>query len=241
MILNVLSSSSSGNCYVLQDNSEALIIEAGVRLSKVKEILNFDIRKVSGVITTHSHGDHSAYLGDYEKVFDSFASKHVIETRKLSKTTEIEAEKAFKVGSFTVFPFTACHDVPCLGFLIKSDKIGSVLFLTDSFACPYKFKGLNHILIECNFVESVLEENYRNGLVHHMVRERVIMSHMSLETATKYLISTDISDVYSITLLHLSFKNSDPELIYDRISKATGKPIRIAKPGLQFEITNKPY
>ena len=33
MKLNVLGSDSNGNCYILQTDKEALIIEAGVRMS----------------------------------------------------------------------------------------------------------------------------------------------------------------------------------------------------------------
>ena len=39
MRLNVLGSDSNGNCYILQTDTEALIIEAGVRMSDVKKAL----------------------------------------------------------------------------------------------------------------------------------------------------------------------------------------------------------
>ena len=64
---------------------------------------------------------------------------------------------------------------------------------------------------------------------------------MSLNTTIKYLSAIDITNVYDITLLHLSEKNSDIEIMYEMVAKETGKPIRIAKKGLEFEITNKPY
>ena len=39
MKLNVLGSDSNGNCYILQTDTEALIIEAGVRMPDVKKAL----------------------------------------------------------------------------------------------------------------------------------------------------------------------------------------------------------
>ena len=55
MKLTVLNSNSRGNCYVLQNDTEALIIECGVRLSAVKKALNFNISKIRGVLISHEH------------------------------------------------------------------------------------------------------------------------------------------------------------------------------------------
>lgn len=55
MILKCLGSSSSGNCYVLDSGKEALIIEAGIDFKSVKVALDFNIRKIVGVVISHSH------------------------------------------------------------------------------------------------------------------------------------------------------------------------------------------
>ena len=67
MVLKVLGSGSSGNCYILESDTEALIIEAGVPLKEVKVSLGFNIRKIVGVVVSHSHGDHAKYVSEYEK------------------------------------------------------------------------------------------------------------------------------------------------------------------------------
>src|ERR1035437_412887 len=151
MKLTVLGSSSSGNCYIIQDEHEAIILECGMSLTKAKTVLEFDVSKVSGVLISHLHGDHSKFAKDFENVFQVYANKSVIEAKGLKWTKEIEAGKGFMCGNFKVLPFQAAHDVPCLGFLIKHEKIGTLLFLTDSFLCEYNFKCLNHALIECNY------------------------------------------------------------------------------------------
>lgn len=55
MYLKCLGSSSSGNCYILENENEALIIEAGINLSEVKKALNFNISKIRGVLISHEH------------------------------------------------------------------------------------------------------------------------------------------------------------------------------------------
>ena len=62
MKLIVLGSSSSGNCYILDNGKEALIIEAGIRFQEVKKALDFNLRKVVGCVVTHAHNDHAKYI-----------------------------------------------------------------------------------------------------------------------------------------------------------------------------------
>lgn len=55
MKLKVLGSGSSGNCYILENDTEALIIEAGVPFMEVKKALDFNISKIQGVVISHEH------------------------------------------------------------------------------------------------------------------------------------------------------------------------------------------
>lgn len=54
MRLKVLGSGSSGNCYMLENDKEALIIEAGLPFMEVKKALDFNVMKIKAVITTLS-------------------------------------------------------------------------------------------------------------------------------------------------------------------------------------------
>lgn len=67
MRLRVLGSGSSGNCYILENDNEALIIEAGLPFMEVKKALDFNVMKIAGVLASHIHGDHAKYIGEYEK------------------------------------------------------------------------------------------------------------------------------------------------------------------------------
>lgn len=58
MKLKVIGSGSSGNCYILESDNEALVIEAGLPFMEVKKALNFNIMKIKAVIITHIHSDH---------------------------------------------------------------------------------------------------------------------------------------------------------------------------------------
>ena len=49
MKLKVLGSNSLGNCYILENKDEALILEAGIKLVNVKKALNYNISRLSDV------------------------------------------------------------------------------------------------------------------------------------------------------------------------------------------------
>ena len=54
MVLNVLGSGSSGNGYILtNDSGDSLIIELGVKWDEYLRALNYDISKVAGCLVSH--------------------------------------------------------------------------------------------------------------------------------------------------------------------------------------------
>jgi len=242
MKLKVLGSSSSGNSYILGNDDECIIIDVGknITLPKLKQALKFNLGKVKGVLITHLHDDHAGMAKDCEKLFPVYCNCSVIELKGLRQAIEIKSGKKITIGGFTVLPFDADHDVPCLGLLIKHKEMGNMLFLTDSGTCNYEFKGLNHIFIETNYSDEELAKSIENGL-HPSVAKRVIGTHMELYTCRDALLQQDLSNVYNIVLIHLSQNNSDERKFKEVLSKATGKPIQIAKPGLEIELKNKPY
>ena len=75
MTLTVIGSGSSGNCYILQDQKEALVIEAGLPLDqRVKEALSWNVGKISALIVSHKHDDHAKFAWQYaEAGFVAFA------------------------------------------------------------------------------------------------------------------------------------------------------------------------
>lgn len=241
MELKVLGSSSSGNGYVIQSETEAIIIETGVGLISAKEALGFDVGKVNCCIISHQHGDHCKYADKYEKVFTTIAPRSVIKTKGLRNTSEAIPFSKIQAGRFTVLPFPAHHDVECLGYIIGHPDIGNLMFLTDSFMCDYNFKGLSHIMIECNYNDDALIDAIERGSTSSYQKERLMTTHMELATTKKTLIEQDLSTVQTVTLLHLSSENSDENKMITEVQKTIGKRVFVARKGLVIDISKNPY
>lgn len=226
MVLKVLGSSSSGNCYILESDTEALIIEAGLPFMEVKKALNFNVRKIVGVICSHRHLDHSKYISEYENsgirvwkpYFDNDAG-YEIETRYFGK-------------KFTVRDFDLVHDVDCLGFHIQHQDIGSLVYATDTEYIKYRFKNINHILVESNYSDDLIDNEAVN-------REHVLRGHMSLQTALDFISTNDNPALRNVVLLHLSDKNSDSEQFLQKTKETVkyGADCYIAEKGLEVDLS----
>ena len=103
-----------------------------------------------------------------------------------------------------------------------------MLYLTDCFYSPFRFKNLTLIAVECNYSLDILKRNVEAGLVPKELKNRLLKSHFSLENVKKFLLANDLSKVEAIFLLHLSNNNSDSERFKREVMELTGKPTYIA-------------
>jgi phosphoribosyl 1,2-cyclic phosphodiesterase len=242
-----LGSSSAGNGYLLRaSDGETLIIEAGVKLMDVKKALNFDLSDVIGCIVSHSHNDHSGHIEEYQRAgincYMNDATRQSKFGEHLFYNVNILKEKTiYEIGSFKVQPISLKHDVPNFGYLINHMESGLFCFITDTHYCPYKFPGMNNILVECNYSDAILERNIQNGKANMYVRNRVIKSHMELDTTIGFLRANDLSRVNNIVLLHLSDGNSDSAGFKKQIAELTGKSVFVAEPGLSIEFNKTSF
>lgn len=245
MQLSVLGSSSKGNCYILHSETESLIIEAGIRLAEVKKALDYNLTTVSGCISTHAHGDHSAHLKEIaEAGIYVYAISDVIKNRSLvnhHRARTINPGNGYQIGNFKVLAFNVQHDIPCVGFHINHPDTGNILFLTDTFTCEYSFPNLNHILIEANYSDDILFHNINSGKVTRGMKRRLMYSHMELNTVKTYLSSTDLSEVRTIVLIHLSSQNSDENRFVKEITAHTGKQVYAADKGFTIPFNKNPF
>ena len=245
MRLNVLGSDSNGNCYVLQNDKEALIIEAGVRFSEVKKALKWQLSKVVGAVITHEHNDHAKYVRDFvSNGITVLALPSVFKAKgidSLSFRKEIEPMHGYIVGGFKVFAIPVCHDVPCVGFIIEHEDMGRMLFVTDTMMLEYRVPGLNHILLEANYAEGILDAKIEAGSVPLSMKPRLIHSHMEIETTKGILRANDLSGVNEIVLIHLSNGNSDERRFVREVQETSGKPVYAAVAGLELNLSINPY
>lgn len=238
MQLHVIGSSSKGNCYILESSSEALILEAGCKLMEVKKALHWQLSKVVGCAVSHEHNDRAGYAAEYAAAGIKVLALPAVQQAKGIKRNAIAVElgKAYKMGSFVLQPFAVMHDVPCVGYMVKQQELGKLVFFTDTFACKYRFKGVSTYMVEANYCDELLEANIEAGKVPMLLRNRLMTSHMELHNTIGFLRSSDLSSVRNIVLVHLSAGNAEAARFEEAVMAATGLPAVAAREGLTMEV-----
>lgn len=246
MILKILGSGSSGNGYLLISNQDALLIECGVKFLDVKKALDFDISSLSGCIASHGHGDHFKYAKEVISAgINLYTSSGTIKESKIEinhRVHIIKSQISFRVGSFIVMPFEVKHDVlEPLNFLIYHPEMGNLLFLTDTWYCPFRFQNLSQVMLEVNYSSEILEENLLSGKVNSIVYDRVKTSHMELNIAKDLLKANDLSAVNNIVLIHLSDGNSNAKEFQKEIQELTLKETIVADKNMTIPLNKYPF
>jgi phosphoribosyl 1,2-cyclic phosphodiesterase len=220
--IQVIGSSSKGNCYLLTAESETLIIEAGMPLSAVKKALNFNIANVSGCIITHLHGDHNNY-----------------EKQILSAGIPTVFQENGKLGGFHFWAFDVPHDVKNVAYLIYHKEVGAILYATDLSRFPYNIKGIDHLFIEANYDLKLLRSNPK---ISFTLKQRISRNHLSIDKSLEIagIIYKSNKNLKSITLCHLSENNADEDEFLKKFTAQFSdkgiSSINIATAGKEIEL-----
>lgn len=223
-----IASGSAGNCYLISDGQTSLMLDAGVQMRKVQEMIGFCVGKTSAVLLTHEHQDHAkAVRVLLQRGIDVYTSKGTADALGLTghRVHRVPKLERFTVGTMTVLPFDVQHDcAEPFGFLISSTKTKErLLYFTDTYYIKYKFNGLTHIMGECNHSLDLVKQSVEEGMIPAGLAPRLVKSHMSLEHFCELLKANDLSMVRSIYLLHLSNNNADAGYFLETVKKLTGR------------------
>lgn len=240
MELKVLCSGSSGNCYILENENEALIIEAGLPFMEVKKALDFNVRKIKAVITTHIHSDHHQYFFQYVR-----AGIPVWEPFKIMQGNMMVCGKEnFVIRAFENRDKSGrwLHnngdgsECPCVGFYITHPEMGSLVYATDTEYVKWRFKDINHIMVEANYDMQFVNREEPN--YEHRLR-----GHMSLPTALKFISTNDNPALRNVVLIHLSDKSADSALFKQKTEETVkyGSDVYVAERGLEVDMNLYPF
>ena len=246
MKLKVINTGSVGNAYILENDSEALLIECGVNIKDIKQALNYSFSKLVACIVTHEHGDHAKAIKDVLKagikVFATEGTHAACGTTMHHRACMLKLSKEVKIGSFRIRPFHIKHDAaePC-GFLINHPETGNVLFLTDTVYSPYTFENLHNIIVEANYSKEIIDRKVREGASPEFLRNRILKSHLSLENCKELLKANDLSNVNHIIMIHLSDSNSNEDQFQREVQELTGKNVTVASAGMEINFNKYPF
>ena len=192
--------------------------------------------------TPTADGDHAKYATEYAKFgVKVYCNQDVIDKKQFpyDSCKEVHPGKTFSVGSFRVAPLELHHDVPNNGYLIQHPSMGNLCFITDTYKMGNFITGIDHWLIEANYDDRILKVNVEDGKIDRARANRLMLSHLSLDNTVQYLRMCEAEKSKTITLCHLSERNSDPDIFKQTVAGAFGVPTFIASKGTIVELNKE--
>lgn len=238
--LKIINSGSDGNCYILDDGEQILIIEAGLPFKQIKEAINYEVSRIVGVLSSHEHLDHRKYLHEYENAGITCLEGDKAYSISLREQTHL---KYAKLGNFHAVPFKVPHDVDCFGYYIEHKDMGKLVFITDAMYNEYVFPEVNHIMVEANYSQEILDENMNNNVIPKSLRDRIMKSHMSFDTALNMVKANKNPQLRNVILCHLSSRNSDKKRFKEDMQEVVGPccNVTVAKKGIEVDLSLVPF
>lgn len=170
-------------------------------------------------------GDHAKYVAEYERagipVFKPYDET-------------IACPLKIKYGRFFIQAFGLIHDVPCYGFYVSHPDIGNLIYASDTEYIKYRFKGLNHILVEANYSKDLISDIPQK-------RRHVLTGHMEIDTTCEFLKANRSPALRHVILLHLSGESADAEDFKARAEKVVKCPVYVAEKGLEISLDLVPF
>lgn len=218
-----LNSGSNGNCYYIGNDSEAVLVDAGLSCRETEKRmrrLDLSMERVKALFISHEHGDHIRGV-------ESIASKHKLpvyitpptfkQSRLRVHETQVFPFTAYtpiSIGSLSVLAFPKFHDASDPhSFVVSGNGVNIGVFTDIGATCSHvidNFSECHAVFLEANYDEEMLQ----NGRYPYHLKNRIRggHGHLSNTQALELFIAYRPSFLSHLLLSHLSKDNNDPVL-----------------------------
>lgn len=249
-------SGSSGNCYFLATETDALIIDIGVGLRGLRKSCKeygVSLQKVHHVLVTHDHADHIKSVGSISADFTLpiYATREVhaginrnyCVTKKVAPelVRYVEKGKTLTLGDFQVTPFGVPHDsADNVGYFIEAGGTDFCL-ITDAGMVTDEMKSFisraHHLVIEANHDEEMVQ----SGPYPQFLKERILSGtgHLSNRSCGEAVAQNMSEGLKHVWLCHLSEENNHPELARKTVESVLRSYGIVAGADLQLEVLKR--
>lgn len=220
--LNVISSGSSGNCYILETKNRYIVVDIGVPLYKIKSEFVFDDNKKIDLFITHEHIDHISGLKPFintfnPQIYTSEGTAFQIHKKKIEPEHffVLDTNKIYDFDDYEVIPFNTSHDA-CQPFGYRFNFTNSsISFATDMGVVTNEvievIRSSNCLILESNYEDDMLMQ----GSYPERLKKRVMSTrgHLSNREAINLVSQIFSFNLKKLFLGHISEENNDYTLI----------------------------
>lgn len=229
MRLRVLGSSSAGNCTLVWNDRNALMVDCGFSPRTITagiESLDLDLPPIAGLLITHAHGDHvndrtvDLLVNNRIPVFVRQELTRVLKRMypSLARASRLGMLREFdgagvEAGAFEVEAFPVPHDAPggCFGFSIAHGTAGNRRKITIATDLGFQEEGLvrwfrdsHAVVVESNHDVAMLENSGRPEWLIRRIKE---IGHLSNDQCASFvtdLVRESAIPPRAVVLAHVS-------------------------------------
>lgn len=98
-------------------------------------------------------------------------------------------------------------------------------------------------MVESNYSQDILDENMNSGVIPKSLRDRIMKSHMSFDTAKGMVKANKNPLLKNVILCHLSSRNSDKKRFQEEMQEIVGSfcNVTVAKKGTEVDLSLVPF
>ncbi len=231
VIFCALGSGSKGNSYLIGNDKNKILVDAGLSAKNIAEYLvglGMQPGEIDGIVITHEHMDHINGIKVFSKKYDVpvYANEKTMAAilRKIpdmqSKNVRV-FENSFPIKSLDIQPFKTPHDSVCsCGFSVYSGNY-KVTVATDlghmNSSVMENLKNSDILVLEANHDLEMLEKGPYSLFLKQRVRGP--RGHLSNDVCGQTLAKLLDYGLKHVVLAHLSEENNTPEIAYNTVIK----------------------
>ncbi|MDJ1469343.1 MBL fold metallo-hydrolase [Cytophagaceae bacterium DM2B3-1] len=218
-----LNSGSNGNCYYIGNDTEAILVDAGISCRETElrmARLGLSMQQVKAVFISHEHWDHIRGLPVLAKKYHLpvYITPQTMQQAglygKRLTTLPFQAHQPIQIGGLQITAFPKLHDAADPHSFIVSYNDVTVGILTDIGTCCDNvveyFKKCQAVFLESNFDEVMLDKGGYPAYLKKRIRS--MYGHLSNDQALELFRTCKSSDLTHVLLSHLSKNNNNPLL-----------------------------
>jgi phosphoribosyl 1,2-cyclic phosphodiesterase len=224
LYITSLNSGSNGNCYYIGNDTEAVLIDAGISCRETEKRmgrLGLSMKLVKAIFVSHEHGDHITGIPRISKKYQ--LPVYITPSTYTSSRIPIEAHlvrsfyqnQAVTIGGLTILAFPKSHDASDPhSFVVSQGRINIGIITDIGVACKQvvrHFRQCHAVFLESNYCEDLLAKgNYPYYLKQRISSEN---GHLSNLQALDLFIRHRGRQLSHLILSHLSKNNNHPDLV----------------------------
>jgi phosphoribosyl 1,2-cyclic phosphodiesterase len=240
LIISSLNSGSNGNCYYVGNETEAVLIDAGLSCKETEkrmDRLGLCLTKVKAIFISHEHTDHIKGLPGLSKKYQLpvYITHPTYNYGKLNLESHLiryfSSSVPICIGNLSISAFPKCHDAADPhSFIVTCKGVRVGVFTDIGIPCENLIKHFqlcHAAFLEANYDENLLE----NGRYPYFLKNRIRggNGHLSNSQALKLFVDHKPLFMSHLLLSHLSKDNNCPDLVWQLFHNfASGTEIIVA-------------